>query len=299
MDFKRLEMFRAVANRGSLRQAAQLLGRTIPAVSIQIKKLEEEIGVPLFHHTRSKLVLTEQGRTFLIELDTVFASLERAKRMAVGGPHEAAESLSIALGADLSIYFAARVAAFARAHPTVRISITSGPTSRSVALVAARECDIGIGFYRTVPRGLRRLPITETGITLVTPRGFALKKGRKPSLKDIADQRVIMLSRASETRRIIDGVFAANDTEPRHIIEVPSCRSAIEYVALGLGVGLVHGICACAETRRGTRQFDIAPLFGRLEVSLITRPDILVRPMHARFIAAITGQPNGLAKTAQ
>ncbi|HWG03789.1 MAG TPA: LysR family transcriptional regulator, partial [Beijerinckiaceae bacterium] len=289
MDLKRLEMFRTVARRGNLRLAAQQLGRTIPAVSMQIKKLEEEIGVQLFHHTRSKLLLNEQGRTFLAELENVFSSLERAKRLAVGGPHQTAASLSISLGGDLSIFFAARIAAFARAYPEVSITIVSGPTSRSLALVGNRECDIGIGFYRTVPRGLRRFTITETDITLVVPRGFRLRKGTPPALDMIAENRVIMLSRASETRRMIDGVFATQNCEPNYIIEVPSCRSAIEYVALGLGVGLVHGICACAENRRNVRQISMAASFGRMEVSLVTRPDILARPIHARFIEIITG----------
>ncbi len=178
MDLKRLEMFRTVAQRGNLRLAAQQLGRTIPAISIQIKNLEEELGVQLFHHTRSKLLLNEQGRIFLAELENVFSSLERAKRLAVGGPHQTTASLSISLGGDLSIFFAARIAAFARAYPEVSISIVSGPTSRSLALVGNRECDIGIGFYRTAPRGLRRFAITETGYHARRSARFSIAQGR-------------------------------------------------------------------------------------------------------------------------
>ena len=64
MDFRRLETFRAVARGGSLKQAANLLGRTISAISIQIRKLEEEIGAPLFHHAAPKaLGGANAGRT--------------------------------------------------------------------------------------------------------------------------------------------------------------------------------------------------------------------------------------------
>ena len=288
MDFRRLETFRAVARGGSLKQAANRLGRTISAISIQIRKLEEEIGAPLFHHTRSKLILTEQGKTFLDELDDIFVALERARQRAIGGPHDTKASLSIALGGDLSIFFADRIAAFALAHPDVRLTVVSGPTSRSLGLVSSRECDIGIGFHRTIPRGLRRLPIMDTNITLVMPKGAPRKSMQSQPLAAIADHRLIMLSRASETRRIIDNVFAAQNCEPQNIIEVPSCRSAIEYVSLGLGYGLVHGICACAEHRKIGRQVDMTSVFGKLEVSLVTRPDILARPVHAEFIKLMT-----------
>jgi DNA-binding transcriptional LysR family regulator len=114
---------------------------------------------------------------------------------------------------------------------------------------------------------------------------------RQPSLSEIAQQRVITLSRASETRRMIDGVFAANGCVLEHIIEVANCRSAMEFVGLGLGFGLVHGICAGTENLSKVRTLQLAPQFSQLQVGLIARRESLFEPAHSAFIDALCAEP--------
>src|ERR1700753_3849911 len=79
MDFNKLESFRAVAKLGSLGRAAVVRGLTVPALSIQIKKLEAELGAKLFEHGPKKLLLTDNGRLFLKGVDRVFEELALAK----------------------------------------------------------------------------------------------------------------------------------------------------------------------------------------------------------------------------
>ena len=72
---------------------------------------------------------------------------------------------------------------------------------------------------------------------------------------------------------MINSIFASVGHEPRNIIEVASCpSSAFEFGGRGLGVGLVHSICASAKHHRETTQIELSELFGKLEVGLITPP---------------------------
>src|SRR5262249_3875516 len=97
MDLKKLEMFRLVAQRGSLRLAATEMGLTVPAISTQIKKLERELGVGLFHHGSNKLVLTAQGQAFLSETTHVFEALDRATSVVSGKTSTAKSAISLVL----------------------------------------------------------------------------------------------------------------------------------------------------------------------------------------------------------
>src|SRR5580704_7616640 len=102
MDLKKLDTFRTVARYESLKRAADLGGLTVPAVSIQIKKLEEELGVKLFEHYPKKLVLTEKGRILLKEANRVFEAVEHAKASVAGSQDGYVGAVSVSLHTDLS-----------------------------------------------------------------------------------------------------------------------------------------------------------------------------------------------------
>ena len=78
LDLRKLRAFNLVARHGSLRIAAARLNLTVPAVSLQIRKLEEELGIALFRRLPNKLVLTREGEAFLIEVEGIFERVEHA-----------------------------------------------------------------------------------------------------------------------------------------------------------------------------------------------------------------------------
>ena len=288
MDLRRLETFRVVARRGSLRHAATQIGLTLPAVSIQIKKLEEEIGTELFHHLPNKLVLTDRGRSFLHELNGVFEALERATASVSGSKDQLDGNVSVSLGTDLSKYFSPRIAAFVKENPGMSLAVQSRSSSKGLSLLIDKEIDMSIGFYRNVPRGLERIVLLQTGISLVYPAGMEFGGDAGSVFEKIASHRMMMLPRTSMTRRVIESVLAENDVSAHSIIEVGSCQAIIAFVQLGLGVGMVHDICACAESCDAVGLMDISEQFGKLDVALATRTETLLRPTHQAFIQALS-----------
>jgi DNA-binding transcriptional LysR family regulator len=289
MDFRRLEIFRAVARRGNLRQAAAQLGITLPAVSIQIKKLEEELGAKLFHHLPNKLVLTDQGRSFHHNLDGVFDALHRATAEISEQSEACQGNVSIALGTDISRYFAPRIARFVKENAGVNFSLVSRSSTNGLALLAEKAIDMSVGFYKSVPRGIERIPLLTTGISLVHPRGMKVNTDPEALFRQISEQRVIMLPRSTKARRMIDSALEEHDIATGRTMEIGGCQSIIDFVRLGLGIGLVHSICASVEFCDDLGHMDVSDQFGSLDVALAIRPETLLSSAHQALIDTLSG----------
>jgi DNA-binding transcriptional LysR family regulator len=287
MDLRRLATFRAVAHHGNLQTAAMTLGVTAPALSIQLKKLEAEMGVQLFQHLPNRLVLTERGATFFRELDAIFESLDRATATAIGQVDKFHGKATIALSSDLAKVFAPRIASFIKEHPQVSVTILARASRVGMTTVMKGEADAAIGFYRKVPRNMAKTVIAVTNLSLFYPEGHPLQRRAAPSLRDIAAHRVIMLRRISTTGRLIAGAFTSAGGVEK-VLEAGSCRAAMDFVRLGLGVAVVHGICAAAEPDERSRVVDVSNHFGTTDVALVTRKTAVFSAAQKALIRRLT-----------
>jgi len=291
MDFKGLRAFHLVAKYGSLRRAANQLELTIPTLSVQLKKLERDLNVKLFHHLPNKLVITERGHIFLQTTTRVLDALENARAVVSNQTDNFTGRVSISMGSDIAKHFAPRIASFIKLRPRVALSILARHSSETLSLVLGGDVDLGIGIFKSTPRGIHREKLLENGIWVVFPRNHPLSRRHNVGLKDLAAHRIITHTRNSETRKMIDSVFHRERIEPEKMLEVGSCQFAIEFVRLGLGVALVHDNCVIGERRNKLRFINMSNHFGKAEVSLIhkiNRPitpsqratiDIFLRPL--------------------
>ena len=145
LDNFRLVVFRAVAEQRSFRKAAEDLYLTQPAVSLQIKALEEDIGVQLFDRTGTRIALTKAGELLLAcsrQANILFIQAEH-EIAALSGDHAG----QLALGASTTIaqYVLPRLLGeFAREHPRVRPTMISGNTERIVEAVEEKTIALGL-----------------------------------------------------------------------------------------------------------------------------------------------------------
>jgi DNA-binding transcriptional LysR family regulator len=285
MDFKRLRAFYLVAKHGSLRRAANQLGLTLPTLSVQLKKLESELNVKLFHHLPNKLLMTEHGDLFLQEITRVLEALEKARAAVSHQTDDLEWKLSISMGSDIAKYFAPRIAVFIRHYPRLALSILARSSRETLSLVLGGEVDIGIGRFKNTPRGIQRKKLLENGVCLAFPRNHPLSRRQEIGLKDIAAFRIITLTRNSETRKLVDSAFHRNRIEPEKILEVGTCQSAIDFVRLGLGVCLVHDICVAGDLKN-LHFVNMSHVFGKAEVSLIRRTNAIITPAQTALMNA-------------
>jgi DNA-binding transcriptional LysR family regulator len=287
VDLRKLKAFQLVARHGSLGVAAARLRVTVPAVSFQIKRLEEELGNALFQRTSGGLVLTDIGERFVAEVDGIF---ERVEKALSNLPSEAGPTrqLSIATSSDVVWFFMPRISNFITRHPNIRLHYRIYHSSEIVARMMRGGLDVGLGYFTNPPRSLQKEVVAETGLTLACPPGHPLLRRRPVRLADIARYRLIVLPHQSATRRMLDQAFVKAGTKPGDIMEAGNCQAAREFVERGIGAAIVHSICMDHQHSSRLRYVDISALFGRMEFSVVYRKAAAAHPQVQSFLEAIT-----------
>jgi LysR family cys regulon transcriptional activator len=125
-------------------------------------------------------------------------------------------------------------------------------------------------------------------IAAVYEKNHPLSKRRQLRLRDLAACGLIVTSRFSAIRRIVDHAFAEHGLEMRTVLETGECSLISEYARMKLGVGLVHETCIRGKVAGGLQARDLKHLFGRLDVLLIYRKDRVMTTAQRKFIEAIS-----------
>jgi DNA-binding transcriptional LysR family regulator len=282
LDLKRLDTFRLVARFGSLSRVAAQRGLTVPAVSIQIKNLETELGVKLFDHRPNRVTLTHHGRLLLKEANELLDSAVRVKEAITKPAHGYEGNVMVSVATDLGRLFAPKVAAFVDQHPNLNVTILARRTRESIALVMSGEIDMAVGFFPRVPRGIIKTAITDTAISLVVPRSHPLARKTSPTLAEVFAFRVVA------RRLLLDDASLTWPSQLHlpNLIAVDTCQLALDFAEFGQGVGLVHDACANFDPRKKLRLIDMTRYFAATNVSLIARSGAVLSPaaqalMHA------------------
>jgi DNA-binding transcriptional LysR family regulator len=143
----------------------------------------------------------------------------------------------------LTKYFAPAIAQIIQSNANTKLSLITASSFRGLSLLLDGAVDLSLGFYHGVPKGLDRYKLFDTGMSLVfDPRYFHVDP-RHVDLKNLSRHRIMMM-RVSRTRKQIDSVLARKGIVFENILEVGSCQSAMDFARLGLGIGLVHDVCA-------------------------------------------------------
>jgi DNA-binding transcriptional LysR family regulator len=287
LDIKRLIAFRLVARSGNLRQAATRLNQTIPAISAKLRKFEEELGVELFQRLPNKLVLTNKGARFLVEVE---AFLEMGEQIL--GTLTALESprgrIAASIGSDHSWYFAPRISRFLKRFPNVELSLQVRNAADALLGLSRGELDVSFGVFPKLPRGLEREIVTESSLSLVCPIDHPLLRHQPPTLADIARERRIVLPKHAETRKAIDRVLLHNSIRTKGAIEVANCQTACTFVAMGVGIAIVHSLCVDHSQPESVRWIDLSKHFRTVAFSIIYRKGTVKSPLVHELIEELS-----------
>jgi DNA-binding transcriptional LysR family regulator len=284
MNFTELKAFCLVANEGTLQHAAATLKLTPAAISVQIRRMEAEIGIKLFQRTPNKLLLTDAGKTFLNQTQRLLQDFERNVALVRGGN---TGNIVVTSGNDMAQFLAPRIADFLRDNPLVNMSILTRSSPESLGLVIEGKADFGIGKFSTLPRSISGIRLFTSGIVALYPKGHPLSRVKQVSLRDLVGYGLIVLPQNSATRSAIEKVFWNQGLQMNKVLEAGGCSVIREYVELRLGVGLVHEICV--RGKKGSLcTTDVKRLFPQYDVVLIYRNDRPPGPLQKRFIETIS-----------
>ncbi|WP_029009241.1 LysR family transcriptional regulator [Azospirillum halopraeferens] len=237
-----LTSFVSVCERGGFSAAAAALGRTQPAVSQQVRALEDRLGVRLLDRTTRAVTPTEAGARYLEHARAVLDRLEEADRSV--GRADAAMTGRLAVGAPVGFgtsVLAAHLLAFKRAHPDLLLDVSL--SDRFVDVVAERlDVAIRMGALSDERLVVRRIGTLERGLA-ATP-AYLDRAGRPRHPADLAGHAYILHAevRDGETVQLTHRSGETARVAVRPVLRSDSSALTGEAIAAGLGIGLIHGI---------------------------------------------------------
>jgi len=261
----RLVVFRAVAEQLSFRKAAEELYLTQPAVSLQIKALEEDLGVQLFDRTGAHIALTEAGRVLLAASHEANAILEQAEHeiAALSGEHAG----HLALGASTTIaqYVLPRLLGeFRREHPRVHPTLISGNTEHIVEAIEQQKIALGFIEGPARSRDVKTEPFLPDELVLIASAAHEWAERNAVSCSEIAAAPLLMRERGSGTRNVIELALARHGVKRSSlniVMELDSTEAIKSAVEAGLGIGFVSR-WAIQKDLRLDRNFKIVDVEG-------------------------------------
>ncbi len=251
MDLSQLETFLAVVEEKGFSRAAQRLRRTQPAISHTIRRLEEEIGEPLFERASRDGTLTAAGqllRTYaerLLRLRGEAAmALEELRSLERG-------RLTVTANEYTCLWLLPVLDAFRRVCPHIGVTVQRSLASRIPDLLLERAAEFGILSFRPEDAHLRAIAVYTDTVAFVVAPGHPFARHREVSIRDLGAQNFVAHIVNSPLRERVIETFARHHTPLNMGVELPSLEAIKRFVALGNGVALVPGLTVQPELARG------------------------------------------------
>jgi DNA-binding transcriptional LysR family regulator len=252
----RLVVFRAVAEQCSFRKAAEELYLTQPAVSLQIKALEEDLGVQLFDRTGPRIALTDAGRTLLNYARQVNVLLVQAEHEISALSGDLAGRLALGASTTIAQYVLPRLlGGFRREYPRVQPTLISGNTEQIVSAVAQQKVALGLIEGPAHSRDVKTQPFLVDELVLIVPAAHEWAERASIQCSEIASTPLVMRERGSGTRRVVELALEHHHVkrgELQIVMELDSVEAIKSAVDAGLGAGFVSRWAIAKDLRAGS-----------------------------------------------
>jgi DNA-binding transcriptional LysR family regulator len=247
MDVNQLEVLVAVANEQSFSRAAQALHRTQPAVSQAIRRLEVELGEPLFDRSSKDGTLTAAGRV-LFDFAEQMLNLRQ-------GAHRAIKELKdlhhgkLALSANeyTVMYLLPVLAVFRARHPHLKVEVKRSLASRIPSEVLGRGVEIGVVSFKPADEAIASIPAVMDELALIVAPNHPLAAKQTVSVRELGAESFIAHNVASPYRERVVRTFEKYKTPLNISMEMPTLEAIKRLVEQEMGVALVPRLTAQVE----------------------------------------------------
>ncbi len=252
ISLRQLQVFESVARHLSHSRAAEELYLSQPAVSMQLKQLEQTIGMPLFEQAGKKLFLTEAGRELLQysrnilelvnEMEGVFGEMRGLER----------GRLSISVVSTANYFMPQLLAKFIQAHPKIQVSLSVANRDSVVRQLADNIADLAIMGQPPEGADMRAEAFMQNPLVAIAAPAHPLARAKKIQPRQLAKETFLLREQGSGTRGVVERFFASHHLAlPAHM-EMDTNEAIKQSVQAGMGIGIIsrHGIELELETRR-------------------------------------------------
>lgn len=240
-----LRTFLSVRRHRNYTRAAGELFLSQPAVSRQVRQLEEELGVRLFEQIGKSLHLTDAGETLAVEAEKLLGAMERSAEAVRS--HRSAERGSIRIGASTTPGFyllPGLLGRFHRRFPQVTLHYTVENSSRIEQMIVRNELDLGFVGARLANEGIGLEPLVEDEIVCYTAPSHRLGKARRVAPGALGDEMWLIREKGSATRRLFEEWLSSEKGTIRKSIELgcPEACKALVRAGIGISFMSIHGL---------------------------------------------------------
>ena len=249
---RQLEVFEAVAHLESYTRAAELLHLSQPGVSMQIKQLEESVGMPLFEQLGKKIYLTDAGRELYIYSKNIFQQLSEAEDVLESMKGMGHGYLKISVATTASHFATRMLAEFSKRFEDVAINLDV--TNRESLRRQLEDNEPDMVIMGQPPEGVdvEAKAFMDNPLVMVAPANHPLASKKNIPLNRFADENFVVRETGSGTRGAIERFFAEHQVPFNTGIEMSSNEAIKQAVEAGLGLGIasIHTLELELETGR-------------------------------------------------
>ena len=242
MDLRQLRYLVALAEEGSFTRAAEIEHIAQPAVSQQIRRLEDEVGVALVERTTRRVSLTEAGELLVVRARRIMGEIEAAEieLQALRGM----DSGHVTIGAmhtmgpvDVSL----ALALFAERHPNVQLTVREHSSEEMGSMLRADELDLAfLSVTERVERnGLGMHQLVSEELVVLLPLEHRLARRKQVRMADLADEPFISFREGARLRELLMAAGRSANFEPRVTLESNESQRVRRLVSRGLGVAIL------------------------------------------------------------
>jgi len=233
MDFKQLRALLTVAETGNVTRAAELLNIVQPAVSRQLRLLEEDVGAALFERGRQGMALTDAGRTLADYARRALDQLDRARAEIRPSQGEVGGIVTVGLLPSVcDLLSSALVHAVTDSHPGIRIRIAVGYAGHLQAWLENGEVDVALLYDPRQTPMMHVRPLLEESLWVVGLPQSGLREGREVTIADLADKPLVLPSAPHGLRSLVEHAFTLQGV-PLNVIAETNAMSVQKSLVMG------------------------------------------------------------------
>lgn len=285
-----LRSFITVVELGSFRKAADALHLSQPALSRRVQSLEAALGAPLLERSTRHVAPTAFGREIEPLARRLIDEFENQLLSISGVGDRQAGQVTIACVPTAAFYFLPNaITEFQSQYPRIRFRILDLSSAQALDSVARGEAEFGINFIGTSRSDLRFTPLVEDPFVLACRRDHAFAKRRSLKWKDLENQQLIGVSRASGNRVLLDSALAKTSVRLSWFYEVNHLSTSLGLVERGLAVSVLPRLATPQEDHPLLRTVPLVDPIVTRTIGIVERRVGRLSPAAQRFRDMLAG----------
>jgi DNA-binding transcriptional LysR family regulator len=240
VTFRQLRVFAEVAQQGSMTRAADVLHLTPPAVSMQIREIESQVGLPLFDREGRQISLSTAGQYFQVHAKRILGAMKDAENAMARFKKLEHGQLTIGMVSTAKYFVPRLLARFHQDHPGVDVRLrVAGNREQLVALMDAGDVDLSVMGRAPREIATRAEAFAAHPMVFVAPPEHPFITLGNPAVAALAPYPFIVREQGSGTRAAMHGFFAEHRFEPRIMMEMSSNETIKQAVMAGMGLSFL------------------------------------------------------------